>query len=246
MVNDVKGRPPAPRKAKAAATRRRIIEAATAEFIANGYQGAMMAAIAARAGVAVQTVYFVFHTKPELFAAALDAAVLGSEDTPPLQQRWAAEAARADDPLDALRGFILGSAPIFERAAALSDVARASAATDPELAEIYHSRETLRVEGYRAFVRALQLPPGIDPDHATDLLVALHSPGLYQALREGRGWTDRHVTAWMADAIPQLVLRPAPKTDARPEDAAGRAPGSGAGEQARGEEIGQERGAALV
>lgn len=35
-----------------------------------------MADIALRAGVAVQTVYFVFDTQPELFTAALDAAVL--------------------------------------------------------------------------------------------------------------------------------------------------------------------------
>src|ERR1700712_1847613 len=77
------------RKQQAAATRLRIIEAATGEFVGNGYHGTSMAAIAKRANVAVQTVYFVFHTKAELFAAAVDAAVLGAEDRPPLEQTWA-------------------------------------------------------------------------------------------------------------------------------------------------------------
>ena len=42
-----------------------------------------MAAIAQRAGVAVQTVYFVFHTKAELLSRVIDAAVLGPDPNPP-------------------------------------------------------------------------------------------------------------------------------------------------------------------
>ena len=210
-MNDVNGRQPISRKARAAATRKRIIEAASAEFVTNGYQGAMMAAIATRAGVAVQTVYFVFHTKPELFAAALDTAVLGPEGVPPMQQPWLEAAASAPEgPRAALRSFILGSGPIFKRASALSEVARAAAATDAEIDAIFHSRENLRIAGYREFLQQLTLPPGVEADRASDILIALHSPGLYQALRQGRGWTDQQVTAWMADTIPDLVLRPAP------------------------------------
>ena len=80
------------RKEKAAATRRRIIAAAAEEFVHSGYHGTAMTAIANRAGYAVQTVYFVFHTKAELFAAALDTAVLGPEGKPPLDQDWARDA----------------------------------------------------------------------------------------------------------------------------------------------------------
>ncbi|MGB7961421.1 MAG: TetR/AcrR family transcriptional regulator [Propionicimonas sp.] len=210
-MSAVKG-PHSTRQAKAAATRQRIIEAATVEFIAHGYHGAVMAAIAERAGVAVQTVYFVFHTKPELFAAALDAAVLGPEDEPPLQQSWASDAAATPDPVAALRVFIHASAGILERASALSEVAHAAAVTDPELAAVYHSRDTLRSDGYRDFIHQLTLPPGVDAGHATDLLIALHSPRLYQALRDERGWTHQQITTWMTQTIPDLVLRPSPPT----------------------------------
>ena len=145
-MEPVKGKKPT-RKAQAAATRQRIIDAATAEFIASGYHGTPMAAIASRAGVAVQTVYFVFHTKPELFAAALDAAVLGPEAKAPMEQRWARDAvAVPQGARAAVESFIRGSAPILRRAAALNAVAGAAAPTDPELAEVYQSREQLRVD----------------------------------------------------------------------------------------------------
>ena len=67
------------RREKAAATRERMLRAAIEVFAEEGYVGARMADIAARAGVAVQTVYFVFHTKPELLQACFDYAVLGPE-----------------------------------------------------------------------------------------------------------------------------------------------------------------------
>jgi AcrR family transcriptional regulator len=196
------------RQAKSAATRKRIIEAATAEFTANGYHGTPMATIAARAGVAVPTVYFVFHTKPELFAAALDTAVLGPEARAPLEQRWARDAtAVQSDPVAALQSFIRGSAPIFLRASALSEVAGAAAPTDPDLADVYQSREKLRVEAYRDFVKMLALPAGVDADRATDILITMLSPQLYLAWRDGRHWSHEEIIHWMAGTIPELMLR---------------------------------------
>lgn len=207
MVPSVKASPPT-RKERAAATRRRMLDAATVEFVTNGYHGTPMTAIAARAEVAVQTVYFVFHTKPELFAAALDAAVLGPEGQPPMEQRWAADARSPAEPRAALESFIRGSGPIFQRAAALSEVASAAAATDPELNEIYGTRERYRIEGYRDFVQALHLPQGCRSDRAVDLLVTLHSPRLYLAFRDDRGWSHDSVIDWMARTIPPLILQP--------------------------------------
>ena len=65
------------RREKAARTRAAIIEAAHAEFLERGFHGATVVSIAERAGVASQTVYFVFHTKAELISAVIDAAVMG-------------------------------------------------------------------------------------------------------------------------------------------------------------------------
>src|ERR1700712_4682855 len=153
---------------------RSVDGAATAEFVGNGYHGTSMAAIAKRANVAVQTVYFVFHTKAELFAAAQDTAVLGADDKPPLEQAWARTAAAAsDEPAVAIRAFIAGSGPIFERAGALSQVARAAAPTDPDLRAVWESREELRVQGYREFVAMLgaAMPADVDPLVAADIMI---------------------------------------------------------------------------
>ena len=59
------------RRERAKATRRRIAEAALVRFSGQGYAATTMDAIAGDAGVAVQTVYFTFHTKAELLIAAL-------------------------------------------------------------------------------------------------------------------------------------------------------------------------------
>src|SRR5689334_20383245 len=85
--------PTAPtRRQRADQTRRRIVRAAHRLFVDRGYSGATMADIAQAADVAVQTVYFVFHTKVELLQACYETAVLGEDDPkpPPLQPWWSA------------------------------------------------------------------------------------------------------------------------------------------------------------
>src|SRR6476619_2512672 len=77
------------RRERAKATRRRIAEAALARFSEYGYAATTMEAIAADAGVAVQTVYFTFHTKAELLLAAMTVAGGESEaQEDPVERRW--------------------------------------------------------------------------------------------------------------------------------------------------------------
>ena len=54
-----------------AATRRRILDAAVGEFAERGLEGARMAAVGRRAGVANGTVYWHFATKPRLYRAVV-------------------------------------------------------------------------------------------------------------------------------------------------------------------------------
>src|SRR6187401_3225177 len=77
------------RRDRARATRLRIAKAAYTLFCERGYDGTTMADIADAAGVAVQTVYFTFHTKGELLSRAYDFAVLGEgEPVPPDKTAW--------------------------------------------------------------------------------------------------------------------------------------------------------------
>ena len=76
------------RAERAAATRQRMLDAAYDLFCELGYRATTMAAIADRAQVAVQTVYFTFHTKDALLQEVHNKTVLGDVPTPPEKQPW--------------------------------------------------------------------------------------------------------------------------------------------------------------
>src|SRR4051812_254243 len=81
--------PPISRTQRARATRSRILRAAYSLFAAQGYPAVTMAAVAAEASVAVQTLYFTFGTKAELLQHAYEYAVIGDgEVLPPTEQPW--------------------------------------------------------------------------------------------------------------------------------------------------------------
>src|SRR3954447_21466484 len=63
---------PEPRSAKAAQTRRTILDAAMRLFRTNGYDGTTMRAIAAEAGVSVGNAYYYFGSKEHLVQAFYD------------------------------------------------------------------------------------------------------------------------------------------------------------------------------
>ncbi|MBV9831526.1 MAG: helix-turn-helix transcriptional regulator, partial [Marmoricola sp.] len=136
------------RRERAAATRVRMTEAALEVFVEKGYQGTRMAEIAERAGVAVQTLYFTFHTKPELLEACYAHAVLGGPDgvapmdTPELKEAFTSRSRRG-----ALRAFARGNVAITARAAAIDAVA-AAATHEPEVASVREHSEGLRRESY--------------------------------------------------------------------------------------------------
>ncbi|MDQ0822466.1 AcrR family transcriptional regulator [Arthrobacter sp. V4I6] len=199
------------RRKKAEATRGKIIQAAHQEFIERGFHGATMAGIASRAGVASQTVYFVFHTKPELISAVIDAAVLGEEDPrPPQAQAWWTEMVAEPGAAEALRIFIRGAGDVFARAAAISEVLRAAALTDSEVRRTYQYHETLRRDG---FGQVLEMLAGKGPlrddrsfDELTDAFMTFYGDSMYNQLAAERGWTHEQIMAWLCDVLPGMLL----------------------------------------
>jgi len=204
------------RRKKADATRRKIIQAAHKEFIARGFHGATMAGIAARAGVASQTVYFVFHTKPELISAVIDAAVLGEEDPrPPQAQSWWAEMEAEPDAAEALRVFVRGAGDVFARAAAIAEVLRAAALTDDEVRRTHEYHETLRRNGFGQVLEILAakglLRDDRSLDELTDAFMTVYGDSTYNLLATERGWSHDQIMAWLCDILPGMLLSgPAP------------------------------------
>jgi len=199
------------RKARAARTRAAIIGAATEEFRASGYHGTTMAAIAKKARVAVQTVYFVFHTKPALLTAAIDNAVMGETDpAPPDQTSWWQEATTTTDGRQAIELFVTNVAEISTRSAVLARVAVGAATTDPEIVDLIAHHESLRTQSFRTYIDTLVsrglLREEVDPTEATDVLLTLAGPDVFLNFTEGRGWTTQRYVTWTTETLCSLLL----------------------------------------
>ncbi|MCX2730785.1 TetR family transcriptional regulator [Saccharopolyspora sp. NFXS83] len=146
-------------------TRRRLKEAATAEFAERGPDGTTMARIAARAGINKERLYKYFGDKQALFET-----VLADE-----LDELAAEVARGDDDLSDIGEF---AGRTFDYYAAHPELARLLQWEG--LAGGPAADEQNRAEHYRRKVRAFAvaqrdgaLDGGLDPAHLVFLLIAL-------------------------------------------------------------------------
>jgi AcrR family transcriptional regulator len=75
------------RQRQATETKNAVLEAARSLFSLRGWAGTGMREIAASAQVSVETVYALFGSKPDLFQAALDVAVVGDTAPVPVAER---------------------------------------------------------------------------------------------------------------------------------------------------------------
>jgi AcrR family transcriptional regulator len=191
------------RQEKAAATRGRMLDAAYALFCSDGYRTTTMEAIAERAGVAVQTVYFTFHTKDQLFQEVHERTVLGDENLPPPMQPWYLAAVTAADIREAVRHICRGVLSISRRVAPMIPAFHAVAG-DPAGA-VWERSQQLRHDGMIELVAALAkkspLRKAITKDHAADVLYLLLGPDLYWTMVLGRGWTERQLANWTERVI---------------------------------------------
>ena len=198
------------RSERARATRQRITKAAYALFCERGYSGTTMADVADAAGVAVQTVYFVFHTKSELLSRTVDFAVLGEDaPTPPEMQPWHAQMTAEPDVTAALRHAVAGIGPILARAMPLDTVVRASAASDPEVARVRAFHEQWRAEGYRRMLDVLRkksaLRHGVSSERANQLLL-MYVGDVYRILVHDYGWTHDDWVDWTVATLSEQLF----------------------------------------
>jgi AcrR family transcriptional regulator len=190
------------RRARTRATQWRIVKAAFPLFCEHGYSGTTMAHIAEAAGVAVQTVYFTFHTKAAVLSRAYDFAVMGEEEgLVPWEQQWYRDMAAEADVVEALGHLVSGVGDITRRLTPLYVVASGSAASDPEVAEVVDRHERWRIEGYRGMVEVLRtkapLRANLTPERANDLLLLYAGMDVYHALVEVAGWPHEEWIAWI-------------------------------------------------
>ena len=212
---------PRTRRDRARATQTQICRAAYDLFCQRGYAATTMADVARRAGVAVQTVYFTFHTKPDLLAGAYELAVMGEDDPlAPQAQPWYEAAAAAPTIREAISHVVSGTGAIERRVAPLGIVIRAAAQGDEESRVVWLRHEQLRVEGFRGLVAMLTakapLRAGLDDGSAVQLLLMLLGPWVYLALVIDGGWSHEAWAAWAERAVGEQLFGLAPDAESRP------------------------------
>jgi AcrR family transcriptional regulator len=203
---------PSSRADRARETRTRILRAAYELFSTHGFPVVTMAAVAERAGVAVQTLYFTFGTKGELLQHAYEFAVLGEGGTvPPQEQPWYRQMGSTDDLETALRILVENVGAVLARTAPLDEFVRA-ASVAPEAARVRQSTEAARRRSWRDMVDVLGgrfgLRPGLTEERATDVLMVVMSPSTYQAFVGLYGWQPEEWLAWCVQALSAQVFGP--------------------------------------
>src|SRR5450755_902891 len=118
------------REIQARRTRARIITAAAQRFLAHGYAGTTMRAVARDAGVALPTVELAFRTKARLLKAVIDVAIAGDdEQVAMLDRQWAKRVESIARPPDFVAAFARVLVSSAERAAGLAAIAMEAART---------------------------------------------------------------------------------------------------------------------
>ncbi|MGP3972629.1 TetR/AcrR family transcriptional regulator [Streptomyces sp. 8N114] len=199
------------RGGKALETRRRIIEAAGALFVEQGYGATKLQEIAGRAGVAVQTIYFVFRNKPSLLKELVDVAIAGDDEPVPTMDRpWFAEVTSAPTAESALTALVAGTRRTLERVAAITEMVRAAAATNPEIRELWPDKADPRYTVISTAAKSLTAKPGARPalstDEAADIIYAVLSPELFLVLTRDRAWPPAKWEQWVYDTLCSQLL----------------------------------------
>ncbi len=199
------------RAEQAAETGRRILRAAADLFTEVGYAAATVEAIAARADVAVETVYSRFRNKSNLLAAVLEPGIVGNEngidllDLPEIAQ--IRDCTDQREQLWLLAAFSTG---ILSRVAQLQLILARAAAADPKAAELQRRDTERRLRIQAAYVQLLlangPLRDGLSAAQATDTYSALANPTTFAFLTKQRGWSAEQYQTWLGDSLIRLLL----------------------------------------
>lgn len=199
------------RQRQAAETRRRIFEAAEELFARDGYVATTMAAIAERAGVAVQTVYASTKSKRDILKGILDLAVSGEDEQVPVQasSRWQRIEAEPD-PAAKLRELARLHRDICVREAPAYAIMADAAGSDPEIRALMHEMANQRYRDHHRLSTSLQqaghIRAGLTARRAADIIWALANEQTYLALVRDRRWSPQDYESWLADQLVAALL----------------------------------------
>jgi AcrR family transcriptional regulator len=197
-----------PRAARTRATRRRIVDAAAELFVVEGYAATTLEQVAARAGVAVQTVYFHFGNKRTVLKEAVDIAAVGDDEPVAMLDRpWLEESRSERDPRRVLELWTAYGRSVMERIAPIMRVVRDAAVVDPEMAAQWATNEVETVSAFRMLAEQLEAIGAlrVPVDEAVDIIFVLSWLDTYLLLMS-RGWTPQRWEQFVVESLTHALL----------------------------------------
>ena len=191
------------RQAAAAETRRRVVQAAARCFERAGYGPTTLRAIAAEAGVSVETVNG-HGPKGDLLFAAFELAFAGREGDAPFSETAEARAALTGS---TAQDFIAGGVHLlvdaFARSAGIWRALTAAADVDAAVAGRLEGMLQRRRAEFAEVVRRLDELgwPTDDVEGATDVLLGLVNHESYRQFVVSSGWDRVRYEAWVTRMI---------------------------------------------
>ena len=198
-----------PRSSRTRATRRKITDAATELFVRDGYSATTLERIAARAGVAVQTVYFHFGNKSTVLKEAVDVAAVGDDQPVAMLDRPWLEQARAErDPYQVIALWTSYGRGVMTRVAPIMKVVRDAAAVDPVMAQQWAANEAQTASAFRVLAEQLDVMKAlrVPVEDAVAILCAMSGLDVYLSLA-ARGWTPQQWERFVVDSLTHALLR---------------------------------------
>jgi len=196
------------RQEQAAATRERVLDAALASFREQGYAASSVRQIAERAGVAVQTLYQTWGSKPAL----VDGLLGRVKEQIDIAGRFAAMSAGTREPTDLLAGSARITRLYSEVGWDVLELVRVVAPEQAEVAAAWEEGEASRYRGQTRVVRwvaqADALRSGLRIARAADTLWSLSAHDVYRLFVAHRANSPAAFERWLYETTVELLLDP--------------------------------------
>ncbi|MCA1823484.1 MAG: TetR/AcrR family transcriptional regulator [Mycobacteriales bacterium] len=199
------------RQEQASATRRAVLTAAHDLFVEHGYPATTMAAIAARAGVSVETIYSSFASKPNLLRRVWDVTVGGDDTDVAYRDRPVILALRREPDLARRLALMAHNMRLLaERTLPFLRMLAGAAHAEPAAAEMLAEVDAQRLAGMTLMAREAgktgQL--AVSEAECRDVLWTVSRGELWQLLVVQRGWRPQRYERWLADVLVQALVDP--------------------------------------
>ena len=185
------------RQQQAAATRQAIIDAGRAAFIEKGYAGTTVAEIAARAGVAVPTVYASVGSKAAILDELGQQMPADAGVTPP---EVGVSLSSLDDPQSVIAGLTAAVRRLVETSGDLLHAIEAAAQFEPVARRAWEEGLAIHRSGWGYVCQRLVTFGALEPANASraaDIMSMISLPHSWRSLHQEYRWSYDEIEGWI-------------------------------------------------